>query len=71
MTFNEARIKEGNLRNDTINDSRLINNVCHKVIDLQAVPIGENNYQVVVHLSGSPLLISSMCVDEFLQLDRC
>lgn len=71
MTLNEAIIKAGNVRNSIVNHSRLINNICHRAIDVQAVLVAENDYDVIVHLSSTPQGQTTISVEEFLSLAIC
>lgn len=71
MTLKEAIVEAGNLRNRIINRRGLINNICHTAIDIHAVPIGEDDYDVIVVLSSTPLGQTTISVEEFLSLESC
>jgi hypothetical protein len=73
MNLGQARIKEGTFKYIE-GEIRSINNICYIAKEVQAVLIGENNYDVVVILT--PIIngqnsISPMLVETFLSYELC
>ncbi len=71
MTITEAIITAGNNRNNVIGQRKTIDNICRRAIDIHAIKINVDDYDVIVILQTIEGHMDTVFLDFFLASPNC